>query len=162
MVFPTDQDTAAKFFRTISSHGKRPDPASKASLHTTRVRSAVMTPLRKQREEKAAQSYFQHLARFVLDFFSQIRKHGTWLKRIMYMYLLRVLHTTCVCVTLFIVDSEIHYTLHTCVGTHTHPRSHARTHTCTHAHTHTHLPSFLRFCCRLTVMLPPSTGGEQS
>ena len=65
MLFSIDQDTAAKFFRTLSSHGKRPDPAAKASLHTTRVRSAVMTPLRKQREERATQSYFQHLARFV-------------------------------------------------------------------------------------------------
>ena len=76
MLFPTDQDTAVKFFRTVSSHGKRPDPAAKASLHTTRVRSAVMTPLRKQREEKAAQSYFQHLARFVVKNFDSDTK--TW------------------------------------------------------------------------------------
>ena len=100
MVFPTDQDTAAKFFRTISSHGKRPDPASKASLHTTRVRSAVMTPLRKQREEKAAQSYFQHLARFVLEFFFSDKK--TWYmvkKNYVYVFAKSLTYYLCVCNT---------------------------------------------------------------
>ena len=67
LFIPTEQDVAAKFFRTISSHGKRPDPAERASMHSTRVRSAVMTPSRKQREEKNAQSYFQHLARLLIS-----------------------------------------------------------------------------------------------
>ena len=67
LFIPTEQDVAVKFFRTISSHGKRPDPAERASMHSTRVRSAVMTPSRKQREEKNAQSYFQHLARLSIS-----------------------------------------------------------------------------------------------
>lgn len=61
-----EQGMAADFFRTLSSHGKRPDPASKAALHHTRVRSAVMTPARKQRQEQqAADSTFQQLSREV-------------------------------------------------------------------------------------------------
>lgn len=56
---------AADFFRMLSSHGQRPDPASKASLHHTRVRSAVMTPSRKQRQEQqATQSTFQQLSKW--------------------------------------------------------------------------------------------------
>ena len=61
-----DKEVAMKFFRTLSSHGKRPDPASKAALHRTRVRSAVMTPTRKQRlDDKLAQSNYQQLSRSV-------------------------------------------------------------------------------------------------
>ena len=58
-----DQEVATNFFRTLSSHGKRPDPAARAALHRTRVRSAVMTPTRKMREDKATQNTFQQLAR---------------------------------------------------------------------------------------------------
>lgn len=59
----SEQEVATKFFRTLSSHGKRPDPAAKAALHRSRVRSAVMTPSQKQREEKNARSAFKHLER---------------------------------------------------------------------------------------------------
>ena len=62
---PTDQQVAADFFRTMSSHGQRPDPASKASYHRSRVRSAVMTPSRKQRQEQnAAKTAFHQLSRY--------------------------------------------------------------------------------------------------
>lgn len=64
-LFFSEQDVAADFFRTLSSHGKRPDPASKAALHRTRVRSAVMTPSRKQRQEQQdSESTFQQLSRY--------------------------------------------------------------------------------------------------
>ncbi len=59
-----DKEVAASFFRTLSSHGKRPDPAAKAAFHRTRVRSAVMTPNRRMREEKAMQNTFQQLSRY--------------------------------------------------------------------------------------------------
>ena len=59
----TEQEIAEKFFRTLSSHGKRPDPASRAALHRTRVRSAVMTPSRKQRQEREAQNMYQQMSR---------------------------------------------------------------------------------------------------
>lgn len=59
-----DQDVAAGFFRTLSSQGQRPDPASKASLHHSRVRSAVMTPSKKERQGQIdAQHTFQQLSR---------------------------------------------------------------------------------------------------
>lgn len=56
-----ERDTAAKFIRTISSQGQRDDPATKASTHSSRVRSAVMTPSRQQRmqEKETAQLYKQ-------------------------------------------------------------------------------------------------------
>ena len=62
----TEQEIAAKFFRTLSSHGKRPDPASRAALHRTRVRSAVMTPTRKQRQERETQNLYQQMSRCTL------------------------------------------------------------------------------------------------
>ena len=61
-----ERDIAEKFFRTLSSHGKRPDPASRAALHRTRVRSAVMTPSRKQRQEKETQVLYQQMSRQVM------------------------------------------------------------------------------------------------
>jgi len=57
----TDQDVAADFLRTISSHGKRQDPAARASLHRSRVKSAVMTPNKKNRVE--AMEEFRQLSR---------------------------------------------------------------------------------------------------
>ncbi len=50
----TDQEVAGDFLRTISSQGKHPDPATKTAVHRSRVKSAVMTPVRKQREEAMA------------------------------------------------------------------------------------------------------------
>ena len=58
-----EQDIATKFFRTLSSHGKRPDPASRAALHGTRVRSAVMTPSRQQRQERETQALYDQMSR---------------------------------------------------------------------------------------------------
>lgn len=60
----TDQKTAQKFLRTISSQGQRVDPAAKASTHTSRVRSAVMTPSRQQRQEKEVSVQFKELERY--------------------------------------------------------------------------------------------------
>ena len=60
---PTEKDIAEKFFRTLSSHGKRPDPASRAALHRSRARSAVMTPSRKQRQEREMQALYQQMSR---------------------------------------------------------------------------------------------------
>lgn len=59
-----EKEVATTFLRTLSSHGKRPDPASKAALHRSRVRSAVMTPARKMRaEEKLAQNEYHRLSK---------------------------------------------------------------------------------------------------
>jgi hypothetical protein len=58
-----EKEIAEKFFRTLSSDGKRPDPASRAALHRTRARSAVMTPSRKQRQEKEVQGLYQQMSR---------------------------------------------------------------------------------------------------
>ena len=59
----TDKEIAEKFFRTLSSHGKRLDPASRAALHRSRARSAVMTPSRKQRQEREIQSLYKQMSR---------------------------------------------------------------------------------------------------
>jgi hypothetical protein len=58
-----DKEIAEKFFRTLSSHGKRPDPASRAALHRSRAKSAVMTPSRKQRQEREIQSLYKQMSR---------------------------------------------------------------------------------------------------
>ena len=63
----TEKDIAAKFFRTLSSHGKRPDPASRAALHGTRVRSAVMTPSRQQRQERETQALYDQMSRYMCN-----------------------------------------------------------------------------------------------
>ena len=67
IVFLLERDIAEKFFRTLSSHGKRPDPASRAALHRTRVKSAVMTPTRKQRQERETQVLYQQMSRCVAE-----------------------------------------------------------------------------------------------
>lgn len=59
-----DRDIATKFIRTISSQGQRPDPATKASTHSSRVRSAVMTPSRQQRQEKETSEIYKQLERY--------------------------------------------------------------------------------------------------
>ena len=60
-----EKEVATNFLRTISSQGSRPvDPASKAAVHRTRVRSAVMTPSRKMRQEqKTAQNEYKKLSK---------------------------------------------------------------------------------------------------
>ena len=59
-----EKEVAMNFLRTISSQGSRPDPASKAAVHRTRVRSAVMTPSRKTREEqKMAKNEYKKLSK---------------------------------------------------------------------------------------------------
>ena len=59
-----DRETASKFIRTISSQGQRDDPATKASTHSSRVRSAVMTPSRQQRiQEKETTQLYKQLER---------------------------------------------------------------------------------------------------
>ena len=65
VIFFAEKKAASRFFRTLSSQGKRPDPASKAALHSTRVKSAVMTPSRKQRMEKEAQGIHQKMSKLV-------------------------------------------------------------------------------------------------
>ena len=62
----TEKEVATNFLRTISSQGSRPlDPAAKAAVHKTRVRSAVMTPARKTREEqKMVQNEYRKLSRY--------------------------------------------------------------------------------------------------
>lgn len=72
-----EQEIAAKFFRTLSSHGKRPDPASRAALHRTRVRSAVMTPTRKQRQERETQNLYQQMSREAMQGGSVTNSHKT-------------------------------------------------------------------------------------
>ena len=59
-----DHDAATKFLRTISSQGQRPDPATKASTHSTRVRSAVMTPSKQQRHEREMAETYKLLGRY--------------------------------------------------------------------------------------------------
>lgn len=64
--FLVEKEIATKFFRTLSSHGKRPDPASRAALHRTRVRSAVMTPTRKERQDRETQNLYQQMSKWAL------------------------------------------------------------------------------------------------
>lgn len=61
-----DQQAANTFLRTISSQGQRPDPATKASTHSSRVRSAVMTPSR-QRQDKEIGEHYKQMERFSRD-----------------------------------------------------------------------------------------------
>lgn len=56
-----DRDVATKFIRTISSQGQRYDPATKAATHSSRVRSAVMTPSKQQRHERETAQYYRQL-----------------------------------------------------------------------------------------------------
>ena len=62
----TDREAATNFLRTISSQGQRPvDPASKAAIHKSRVRSAVLTPSRTQRQQQQLSVEFKQMERCV-------------------------------------------------------------------------------------------------
>jgi hypothetical protein len=62
-----DRNIAAKFMRTITSQGQREDPATKASTHTSRVRSAIMTPSRQLRQDRETAKHYRSLERTSKD-----------------------------------------------------------------------------------------------